>query len=243
LGAAACRETFIAGNAVRIAAGEMKRKLLEVASKVLGASLDNLVAEGSKVYVKGNADKSVSIARLATECYNKGEIIAGRKCYDDPSRPAMHGGAPTYGFGTHAIEVEVDKETARVKVLNCVAAHDVGKAINPMIVEGQIEGGVVQGLGYALSECLVWEKGVIKNPNLQDYKALYSNDIPPIIPIIVESNDCIGPYGAKGVAEMGAIPTAAAIANAIYDAVGVRIKSLPITPEKILKALEQKKTR
>jgi CO/xanthine dehydrogenase Mo-binding subunit len=109
-----------------------------------------------------------------------------------------------------------------------------------MMAEGQIEGGVIQGLGYALFEDLVMEEGLVLNPNLQDYRIPYVNDIPKIVSILVESQDPEGPYGAKGLGEPPIIPTAAAIANAIYDAVGVRIKTLPITPEKILKALKEK---
>jgi xanthine dehydrogenase molybdenum-binding subunit len=108
------------------------------------------------------------------------------------------------------------------------------------MAEGQIEGGGLQGLGYALSEGLVWEEGIVLNPNFQDYRIFYINDVPPIKSVMVESIDPDGPYGAKGLGEPGLVPTAAAIANAIYDAVGVRIKSLPITAEKILRALKEK---
>jgi len=244
LGAWGSREVFITGNAVKMAAGEVKRGLLEEASRVLGVREGDLVVRERRVYVVQDPERSVPIAQLATNCYNQGRILAGRGCYDDPSHftpdpETGYGGAPNYAFGTHAIEVEVDRRTGQVKVLNYVAAHDVGKAINPMMVEGQIEGGGVQGLGYALSEELVWEEGIILNPNLQDYRILYINDVPSIKSIIVESIDPDGPYGAKGLGEPVMIPTAAAVANAIYDAVGVRIKSLPITPEKILRALKE----
>jgi xanthine dehydrogenase molybdenum-binding subunit len=112
--------------------------------------------------------------------------------------------------------------------------------INPLTAEGQIEGAVAQGLGYALSEGLIWEEGIVLNPNFQDYRVFYINDVSPLKSILIESIDPAGPYGAKGLGEMGMVPTAAAIANAIYDAVGVRIKDLPITPEKILMALGEK---
>jgi 4-hydroxybenzoyl-CoA reductase alpha subunit len=245
LGAWGSREVFVAGNAVKMAAGEIRRKLFEEASRMLEARVDDLVAKERKVYVKGNPEKFVSIAQVATTCYNRGRILAGRGCYDDPTTyipdsKTGYGGVPTYAFGTHAIEVEVDRKTGRVKVLNFVAAHDVGKVINPMMAEGQIEGGGLQGLGYALSEGLVWEEGIVLNPNFQDYRIFYINDVPRMKSVMVESIDPDGPYGAKGLGEPGSVPTAAAIANAIYDAVGVRIKSLPITPEKILRALKEK---
>jgi CO/xanthine dehydrogenase Mo-binding subunit len=245
LGAWGSRQIFIAGNAVKMAAGEIRQKLLEEASRMLEARVDDLVAKERKVYVKGSPGASVSIAQVATTCYNRGRILAGRGCYDDPTtylpdKKTGYGGIPTYAFGTDAVEVEVDRVTGRVKILSFVAVHDVGKLINPMMAEGQIEGAVLQGIGYALSEELVWEEGVVLNPNFQDYRILYINNVPRIKTIMVESIDPDGPYGAKGLAEAGSVPTAAAIANAIYDAVGVRIKSLPITPEKILKALKEK---
>jgi xanthine dehydrogenase molybdenum-binding subunit len=113
--------------------------------------------------------------------------------------------------------------------------------INPLLAEGQIAGAGLQGLGYALSEGLAWEEGIVLNPNFQDYRIFYINDTPRMKPVMIESGDPDGPYGAKGLGEPGMVPTAAAIANAIYDAVGVRIKSLPITPEKILMALKEKR--
>jgi len=245
LGAWGSRELFVAGNAVKMAAGEIRQKLVEEASRMLEARADDLIAKEQKVYVRGNPQKSVSIAQVAMTCYNRGRILAGRGCYDDPTTyipdsKTGYGGVPTYAFGTHAIEVEVDRKTGEVKVLDFVAAHDVGKVINPMMAEGQIEGGGLQGLGYALSEGLVWEEGIVLNPNFQDYRIFYINDVPRIKSIMVESIDPDGPYGAKGLGEPGLVPTAAAVANAIYDAVGVRIKSLPMTPEKILRALKEK---
>jgi len=245
LGAWGSREVFIAGNAARLAAGELKRGLLEEASKHLKVGVGELAVRSGRVYETQNPENSVSIAQVATSCYNQGRILAGRGCYDDPTHYAPdaitgYGAVHNYAFGTHVVEVEVDEETGRVKVLNFVGAHDVGRAINPMMVEGQIEGGAVQGLGYALSEELVWEDGIVLNPNFQDYRVLYINDVPSMRSLIVESMDPDGPYGAKGLGEPASIPTAPAVANAIYDAVGVRIKSLPITPEKILKALKEK---
>jgi CO/xanthine dehydrogenase Mo-binding subunit len=248
LGAWGSREIFIAGNAAKMAAGEIKQRLFEEASKILSVPTRNLVAKNRRVYERENPEKSVSIGQLATIYYNRGQILAARKCYDDPTgyKPdpkTGYGGVPTYAFGTHAIEVEVDRSTGKVKIVNFIAAHDLGKAINPMLVEGQIEGASLQGLGYALSEGIVWEEGIVLNPNFQDYRIFYINDAPLTKSIIVESIDPDGPYGAKGIAEAGLVPTGAAIANAIYDAVGVRIKSLPITPEKILAALKEKDER
>jgi xanthine dehydrogenase molybdenum-binding subunit len=147
----------------------------------------------------------------------------------------------TYTFGTHGVRVKVDEETGKVKILKYVAAHDVGKAINPLLLEGQVYGGVMMGIGYALTEQVIHEKGKNMNPNFRDYKILTAKDIVPLEAPVLETFDKDGPYGAKGIGEPGCVPTAPAIANAIYDAVGVRIKDLPITPEKVLAAIKEKK--
>lgn len=137
-------------------------------------------------------------------------------------------------------EVEVDLDTGVVRVLRLACANDVGKAINPMAVEGQIEGGAQMGLGYALTEELLVKDGKVLNPDFLDYRLFTTADMPEIETIIVETEDPGGPFGAKGVGEMGGTPTAAAIANAIYDAVGVRMVQLPMTPERVLAALDEK---
>ncbi len=144
----------------------------------------------------------------------------------------------TYAFGTHGVEVEVDTETGKVRILRYIAAHDVGRAINPMLLEGQIYGAAVMGTGYALTEQLILDKGQVMNPNFRDYKILTAKDVIPVEPVIIETVDRDGPFGAKGIGEPGCVPSAPAIANAIYHAVGVRIKDLPITPEKLLAALK-----
>jgi carbon-monoxide dehydrogenase large subunit len=144
-------------------------------------------------------------------------------------------------FATHAAEVEVDVETGIFKVLKVVAAHDVGKAINPMGCEQQIEGAVIMGLSNTLYEEFKMENGRILNDTLADYKLATMQELPEIVTILVESVQKEGPFGAKGIGEPAAAPTAPAIANAIYDAIGVRIKELPITPDKILLALGEQK--
>ena len=147
----------------------------------------------------------------------------------------------TYIFGTQGAEVEVDLETGKVKVLQVVAAHDVGRVISQQTIKGQIYGGVVMGLGYALCEEYKTDKGKNLNPNFLDYKIFSASDMDfPVHVECIETDDIEGPFGAKGVGEPGLVPTAPAIANAIYDAIGVRIKELPITPEKILAALKKK---
>jgi xanthine dehydrogenase molybdenum-binding subunit len=146
----------------------------------------------------------------------------------------------TYAFGTTGAEVEVDQETGEVKILKLVAAHDVGRAINPKLIDGQIYGAVYTGAGYALSEEIQLRKGKVMNPNFRDYQILTAKDTMPVEAVVIEKGDDDGPYGAKGIGEPGLVPTAPAIANAIYDAIGVRIRQLPITPERVLDAIKTK---
>jgi xanthine dehydrogenase molybdenum-binding subunit len=135
----------------------------------------------------------------------------------------------------------VDEKTGEVTILQLFAAHDVGKALNPVLIDGQIYGAGYIGVGYGLTEEMKLEKGKVLNPNFLDYKMLTAKDNIPVTPIIVEPGDEDGPYGAKGIGEPGLVPTAPAIANAVYDAVGVWIHDLPITPEKVLSALKEKR--
>jgi len=180
----------------------------------------------------------------------QGQMLTTEVFYDPPNElPDFEKGygniSATYAFGTQGAEVEVDTETGEVKILRMAAAHDVGKVLNPPGLKGQIYGALAQGIGYALYEELRSEKGKIQNPGFRDYKIPRTHEMDfPIHLEFIETNDSFGPFGAKGVAEPGLVPTAPAIANAIYDAVGVRILDLPITPEKVLNALrEQKKQK
>ena len=133
-----------------------------------------------------------------------------------------------YGYATQAAQVEVNTKTGEVRVLQVIAAHDVGRAINPLALEGQIEGGVVMGLGYALLEKFEVEEGIVRSDSLARYKIPRVNHVPHIVPILVEHPAAEGPFGAKGVGEITSIPTAPAIANAVHNAIGLRSFSLPI---------------
>jgi CO/xanthine dehydrogenase Mo-binding subunit len=248
LGTWGSRVTYTGGNAVLAAARDLRRQLFAIASEMLETNIDDLQAKDGEVFVKGMEDRWVTIVEIANECFNKKGIpLIGRGYFVDKniipvdSQTGYGNPYPTWAFGCQAVEVEVDPETGKVSIIKVVAAHDLGKAINPMGVEGQIEGSVIQGIGYALFEELKWENGRIVNPNFRDYKLPTFSDLFPITTLLVESNDPDGPFGAKGVAEAGIVPTAAAVANAIYNAVGARINSLPITPEKILFALRHQK--
>jgi xanthine dehydrogenase molybdenum-binding subunit len=263
VGVHASRTTFIAGNAAHLAALDARRQIFETAAEMLGVSPEELVARDGRVSVKSEAGsrnaeldqasipnsdfrtpKSIELAKVARARHFRegGQVISGEGWYDPPTKlvdkDTYKGNiSATYGFGAQLAEVEVDTETGHVRVLRLVCANDVGRAINPMAVEGQIEGGAQMGLGYALTEEVIVKDGRVLNPDFLDYRLFTAADMPAIETVIVETDDPQGPFGAKGVGEMGGTPTAAAIANAIYDAIGVRMTTLPMTPERVLKAI------
>jgi len=177
----------------------------------------------------------------------QGQMLIAEAFYDPPNEfPDFEKGmgniSSTYAFGTQGAEVEVDTETGEIMIIRMVAVHDVGRVLNPPGLKGQIYGALAQGVGYALYEELKSEEGKIQNPDFRDYKIPRTHEMDfPIDLVFIETNDNFGPFGAKGVAEPGLVPTAPAIANAIYNAVGVRIRDLPITPEKVLDALKNNK--
>ncbi|MBI2305269.1 MAG: molybdopterin-dependent oxidoreductase [Chloroflexi bacterium] len=246
-GAYASRLTYIAGNAVKAAAAEAKRQLLEVAGESLEANPQDLEIQGGRIYVQGAPEgRSTTVAEAAySRLFRRGGApIVGFGSFDpdsqlsDQNRYGNESGA--YNFACQAAEVAVDTETGQVKVLSYVSVADCGTVVNPVGAEGQLEGSIAQGLGYALAEGLTMEEGRPLNPNFHDYKILTMADMPPFQRDFVPSYEPTGPFGAKGLGELGMDPVAAVIANAINDAVGVRITTLPITPEKVLKALREK---
>lgn len=249
VGVHASRTTFVAGNSALFAARKIKEKLIEIVSKVLDVAPEELEIKNGIAYSKVDEKKSIPIAKaLRRAHFTKAGTMLMAECFYDPKNEnydkEFKGNlSAAYAYGAHGVEVEVDEETGKVKILKYVAAHDVGRAINPLLLEGQIYGAALQGIGYALTERLIYENGYLKNGNFLDYKILTARDVVPIEPVIVETDEKEGPFGAKGIGEPGLVPSAPAIANAIYDAIGVRIKDLPITPEKILKALKEKELR
>ncbi|MDP6307356.1 MAG: xanthine dehydrogenase family protein molybdopterin-binding subunit [SAR324 cluster bacterium] len=243
VGVHASRTTFIAGKAACLAAKEALNQIFETASEMLGPPPDLLKAENGQIIAPDG--KSVSLSKVVRSRHfrSDGKMVHGQAFYDPPTelvdKESYHGNiSPAYGFGMQMADVEVDTETGQVKVLKLVCAKDIGRAINPMAVEGQIEGGAQMGLGYALSEEVVVKEGKVMNPNFVDYRLFTSADMPEIENILIESNDPEGPFGAKGVGEMGSSCVAAAVTNAIYDAVGVRLTQAPMTPERVLAALD-----
>jgi CO/xanthine dehydrogenase Mo-binding subunit len=213
---------------------------------MLESNPEEIFVEEGKVFAKGSSDK-YSFAELADYAVNRrGAPISGKGRFVDKLPPGLSVQAAyakniaSFAFGTQAAEVEIDPATGQVKVLKVAAAHETGRTINPTMAEGQIEGSVVQGIGYALMEGLILRNGKVVNDGFLDYKIPTIGDIPEIETLLIETEDPHGPFGAKGIGEPGLVPTAPAIANAIYNATGIRIKELPITPEKILRALKEK---
>ncbi len=242
----ASRQTYVSGNAIHIAAKQARAVLINAAAEYLQSDPSTLEARDNDIFVKGKENVAISIQEVASRLRAKGTIITATGTFTPATPEALDSetglGIPygAYSYATQIAEVEVDTETGEVTVINFTAAQDVGRAINPMAIEGQIEGGVAMGIGYALMEEVVVKDGVIQNPTFSDLLIPTALDIPPIHSIIVECPEPSGPFGAKGVGEPPACPTAAAIISAIYDAVGVHIDSTPVTAEKVYLALKQK---
>jgi len=249
-GTFADRVTALGGAAVRKAAADAKRQLLGRAAEILKTNADELELRNKKFYVKGSVEPIATLEEIARQVVLKrsGLPIIGQGDYtvpdyvvEDGEKSQYYGNySIAYTFLTQIAEVCVDPETGKVDVHHMWLAIDLGKAINPKACEGQVEGGIMMGLGYALSEDYIVDKGMMLNPNFTDYKIATSSGIPQIHSFFIETIDPATPYGAKAVGEAIGDPTAAVIANAVYNAVGVRIKDLPVTPEKILKALREK---
>jgi CO/xanthine dehydrogenase Mo-binding subunit len=241
----ATRQLYMSGNAVFQAASSVREVLLDRAQKHFEEELDNIDLADGKVFVKSNPEDSLPLAELVAMCAAEGLPLSNLALFKAPfsvrlDPENLQGDIfPDFTFGTHAVEVAVDTETGEITLLKSVACHDVGRAINPVAVEGQIQGGSAQGLGYALMEEVRVREGVIETPSLSEYLIPTSRDMPTTKAIILESGTGVGPFGAKGIGEPSLTPAAPAVANAVADAIGVRIYDLPLTPEKVLAALDR----
>ena len=246
LGAFASRLTYVSGNAVKNAATNVKQQLFEQAAEMLEANAADLMSRDGKIFVKGAEGKSLTVSDVARARLfrHNGAPIVGSGSFDadsvlpDSTRFGNESGA--YNYGAQAAQVHVDPETGQVQILQFVVASDCGTVIYPLGAEGQVEGGLAQGIGYALTEGLQIDEGRPVNPNFSDYRIPSMRDMPPLQHAFADSYEPTGPFGAKGLGELNMDPTAAVLNNAIFDAVGVRVKTLPITPEKILRALKEK---
>ena len=246
-GAFSQRGTFMTGNAVKAAAEDARQQLAEIAAEILEARVEDIECRQGRFFVGGSAERSLPFEEVAARATfaRHGAPVVGTGFYKPPTvlpDPETKYGniSPAYPFACQIAEVEVDPNTGQVSVTNFVAAHDVGRAINPMATQGQIRGGITQGLGWTLMENMAYENGMIINADFVDYIVPSALDVPDIKPILVEPVEPNGPYGAKGIGEPALNPSMAAITNAIYNATGIRVKKLPVSPEKLLAELKKK---
>jgi CO/xanthine dehydrogenase Mo-binding subunit len=260
VGTHASRGAFIALNAAILAAEKLRARLFEAAAEIFlrelaksgGSAPVSACAPGDlelasgELFLRAHPEARIELGRVLRALHFrgvKGQMFTEEAFYEPKSElPDWSVGkgdmSATYAFGVQGAEVEVDEETGVVKILRMVSAHDVGRVLNPQTLAGQIYGGLAQGVGYALYEQVKSSEGRIQNPSFTDYKIPTACELDfPVDVELIETLDATGPFGAKGVGEPGLVPTAPAIANAIYDAIGIRIRDLPITPDKIVAAL------
>jgi 4-hydroxybenzoyl-CoA reductase alpha subunit len=242
LGAWGSRETLMQGNAVKMAAADAKRQIVECAAAKLSPNIVyDLDIKDRWIHLAARPERGLSYYDVVKEAIRgkDGQPIIGRGHYT-PHRKGMI--SPAYSFGVQAVEAAVDTETGKITLKNCVTAHDCGQVINPLGVIGQLEGAMAMAAGYGFTEDLPMDEGKILNPNLVDYKVLRSTEMPESKVIEVETYEPEGPFGAKEAGEGLTNPTAGALGNAVFHAAGVSIQNLPITPEKVLQALQKKES-
>ena len=243
VGVHASRTTFIAGNAARLAAEKLRARLLEMAAEELEAPAEGLAVADGWICVRQEPQRRIPYDRAARAGHLRegGQTLVAEAFYDPPTEMLdkdLRGNvSAAYGFAAQAVVLDVEEATGVIRVRRIVSAHDVGRALNPAAAEGQIHGGIHMGLGYALSERLVVDRGQILTASFMDYAVLKATDMPELVVRLVESIDAEGPFGAKGLGESGVIPVSAAVANAVKDAIGVRFTELPITPARVHAAL------
>lgn len=239
-GAFGMRQTTIGGNAVLLAAEDLKKKIIATASEIIGGEV--ILAEGS---IRNTSGDTISLCKVADYwcCRHNGLSMMGEGNYDPAPASYDSSGygniSVAYSFAAHAAEVEVDPETGAMTLHRIVAVHDSGKIINYTTSKGQVYGGVTQGLGYACFEGYLFDGGRVLNPDLSNYQLPTALDVPAIEPLFIEIEDPKGPLGAKGIGEIVQVPVLGALANALADAAGARVVSLPITPEKIYQAINR----
>jgi CO/xanthine dehydrogenase Mo-binding subunit len=240
----ATRQMYMSGNATYQAASAVRKTLVERASQYFECDPDELDLADSVVFVKSAPDQHLDLTKLIAVCAAEGLPRANLSLFKAPFTEKLDPETgqgnlfPDYTFGTHAVEVAVDTETGEVRVLKSVGCHDVGRAINSAAVAGQIEGGAAMGLGYALMEDVQIVEGYSRAATLAEYLIPTARDIPETRAIILESGTGMGPFGAKGVGEPALTPVAPAISNAVADAIGERVYDLPLTPERVLRAVD-----
>ena len=243
VGTHASRTTFVAGNAARLAAEKVKAQLLEMAAAELEEPAARLDVRGGFVFVKGEPQQRLPYAEVARAGHfrHHGRVLVAEAFYDPPTamldKDFQGNISAAYTCAVQAALLDVDPETGTVEVRRVASAHDVGRALNPGAAEGQVHGGIHMGLGYALTEHLVVAEGQVLTQSFMDYAVLKADAMPEIVVRLIETVDQEGPFGAKGLGESGVIPVAAAVANAIKNAIGIRFTELPITPARVCAAL------
>ena len=240
LGAWGSRETLMQGNAVKMAAAEVKQQIMEFAAAKMGPNIVyDMDSKDGWIHLIARPERGISYYDVVKEAIRgkDGQPLIGRGHYT-PHRKGMI--SPAYSFGVQAVEADVDPDTGKITLVNCVTAHDCGQVINPLGVEGQLEGAIAMAAGYGFTEDMPMDQGQILNPNLVDYKVLRSTEMPETKVIEVETYEPEGPFGAKEAGEGLTNPTAGALSNAVHHATGLSIKDLPITSEKVLNAFREK---
>lgn len=245
LGSFSSRVTLMIGNAALAAVRQIKHKLLMTAARVLKTEPDHLTIQPYRLVDGNNAQRTIAFVDLVKLAEAEHGTLAATGSYTPPDVGGRYKGAglgptPAYSYSACIAAVQVDLATGELTVEKIWLAHDLGRALNPVLAQGQIEGCVYMGLGEALMEEPTFRRGLLSNPSMLDYKSPTFLEMPEIETILIETHDPAGPYGAKEVGQGPLLPVMPAIANAVYDAVGVRIDETPITPAKILKALQRK---
>ena len=246
LGSYSSRVTFMNANAAISASMEIRERLLQAASEITGSEKNEMIVGDRRIFVKRDPAIGVSYLEALHKAQEDRGALVSSGSYRTPPMGKTHKGAaaglaPAYSFSAYVSEVTVDVETGKVAVDRVWAAHDCGKAINPLAVNGQIIGSCHMGMGQVLSEEMRYGRnGHLMNPDLLDYKIPSVHEMPEVIPIIVESNDPEGPFGAKEAGEGPLLPILPAVCNAVYDAIGIRTNELPMTPERVYKMIERR---
>jgi len=248
-GAYASRQTLMSGSAVKQAGEEVKQQLLELAAPSLGVTADELDCANEVIFVKANPEQNISFGEVAKQFFiQKGSLI-GNGSYTPPKlggkfKGGQVGISPAYSFAAQITEVAVDEDTGEIKVSEAWDVHDCGQVVNPGLLHGQVHGAFYMGMAESVwEEVLFDENGRLLNANLSDYRLPTALDMPQFTSALVDSYDPNAPWGVKEVGEGATTPTMGSVANAIYDAIGVQVKSLPITPEKVWRALKEKKKK
>ncbi len=244
LGSYSSRVTFMAGNAAKEAAEGIRDRVAAAVADELGLPEDGVAAAGGRVGAEADGEKTLSWADAVRAAIARGGPLIASGSYRAPDLAGPYRGAgvgisPAYSYSVAVVEVDCDAETGEVKVTKVWLAHDIGRALNPLLVEGQIEGGVYMALGEALMEEQAFRGALHKGPSLLDYKTPTFLEMPPVESILVETNDPEGPFGAKEVGQGPLLPVVPAVANAVHDALGIRADEVPITPDRVVKALRE----